>query len=977
SIWAEWECLCGGALFNLKESEEFGPVFLQEPDDAIFSLDSDDKKVIMNCDARGNPVPTYSWLINGTIVDTEGDFRYSLIDGDLIIHNASEAIDYGRYQCRAENSIGSVLSRDALLQFAYLGAFSGRTRGAVSVREGQGVVLMCAPPPHSPEIIYSWVFNELPSFVAEDSRRFISQETGNLYISKVQPSDVGSYVCQVKNTVNNARVLSPPTPLTLKTDGVMGEYEPKIEAHFPQTVLAAKGITVRLECFALGNPVPTITWRKMSGNIPKKARLRKSQAVLEIPNIQLEDSGSYECKAENTRGSTAFRGQLQVYTLPQWISMINDTQLDSGEQLHWESRATGKPRPTYRWLRNGEPLNSQSRVEMVNGELIIHRLQQADSGMYQCIAENKYGAIYSSAELKILASAPMFSTNPVRLIATVGKDVSLECRPRASPKPRISWRKNDRRVQIMLLRNNNLRIINSSRSDEGSYVCRAENQFGSAELTTMLLVKEPMRVELSPIRVEVTVGESVVLSCKVTHDPSLDVSFLWLLNNQPLNTQQEGGHFEYIQTVSSFTTDVLLCTCADAFSLTHHGVDNHSPITTYNVQARSPVSLGWQTVKTDPDPVTGNMESAMAVELNPWVEYEFRVVATNGIGTGDPSTPSRAVRTKEAVPSVAPANVRGGNGRRHELVISWEPISEEFQNGEGFGYIVAFRANGTRGWKEKMVTSADSTTYKYRDETFPPLTPFEVRVGVYNNKGDGPFSEVVTVFSAEGEPREPPTEMQAFAISSSEIKVMWKPPNPGPGRPQGYEVSFWKDVEQEETGKKKRTTGNEMTMLLTGLEGNTQYLISVKGFNSVGQGPASSPIKISTKKNAPSLPPGNLMWIQEGNNVSLSWDPVKARDNESEVIGYKVLLRQEGRGHSQVMRTPNSAVVLTLPEGGTYIIEVRAVSEGGEGAASAQVRVLTSSGVRAKSGQLSVQNLPPSLTWTALFLSLMVPSFLL
>uniref|UniRef100_A0A8C2HJA1 Contactin-5 n=1 Tax=Cyprinus carpio TaxID=7962 RepID=A0A8C2HJA1_CYPCA len=1008
--------------YRSEESEEFGPVFIQEPDDAIFSLDSDDKKVIMNCEARGNPVPTYSWLINGTIVDAEADFRYSLIDGNLIIHNASEAIDYGRYQCRAENSIGTVQSRDALLQFAYLGAFSGRARGAVSVREGQGVVLMCAPPPHSPEIIYSWVFNELPSFVAEDSRRFISQETGNLYISKVQPSDVGSYVCQVKNTVTNARVLSPPTPLTLKTDGVMGEYEPKIEAHFPQTVLAAKGITVRLECFALGNPVPTITWRKMSGNIPKKARLRKSQAVLEIPNIQLEDSGSYECKAENTRGGTAFRGHLQVYTLPQWISMINDTQLDSGEQLHWECRATGKPRPTYRWLRNGEPLNSQSRVEMVNGELIIHRLQQADSGMYQCIAENKYGAIYSSAELKILASAPVFSTNPIRLIATVGKDVSLECRPRASPKPRISWRKNDRRVQpsrrIMLLRNNTLRIINSSRSDEGSYVCRAENQFGSAELTTVLLVKEPMRVELSPIRVEVTVGESVVLSCKVTHDPSLDVSFLWLLNNQPLNTQQEGGHFEYIQTQSS-TADLMIrsillkhagkygCraqTSADSVlaeaellvrgppgppgvviveEITDttatlswsHGVDNHSPITTYNVQARSPVSLGWQTVKTDPEPVTGNMESAMAVELNPWVEYEFRVVATNGIGTGDPSTPSRAVRTKEAVPSVAPANVRGGNGRRHELVISWEPVSEEFQNGEGFGYIVAFRANGTRGWKEKMVTSADSTTYKYRDETFPPLTPFEVRVGVYNNKGDGPFSEVVTVFSAEGEPREPPSEVQAFAISSSEIKVMWKPPNPGPGRPQGYEVSSWKDMEQEEMGKKKRTMGNETTMLLTGLDGNTQYLISVKGFNSVGQGPASSPIKISTKKNAPSLPPGNLMWIQEGNNVSLSWDPVKARDNESEVIGYKVLLRQEGRGHSQVMRTPNSAVVLTLPEGGTYIIEVRAVSEGGEGAASAQVRVLTSSGVRAKSGQLSVQNLPPGLAWTALFLSLMVPSF--
>ena len=79
-----------------------------------------------------------------------------------------------------------------------------------------------------------------------------------------------------------------------------------------------------------------------------------------------------------------------------------------------------------------------------------------------------------------------------------------------------------------------------------------------------------------------------------------------------------------------------------------------------------------------------------------------------------------------------------------------QPISEEFQNGEGFGYIVAFRANGTRGWKERMVTSADSTTYKYRDETFPPLTPFEVKVGVYNNKGDGPFSKEVIIRSAEG-----------------------------------------------------------------------------------------------------------------------------------------------------------------------------------------------------------------------------------
>ncbi|KAI5085273.1 contactin-5, partial [Silurus meridionalis] len=1014
-----------------EESEEFGPVFIQEPDHAVISLDSDDKRVILNCEAKGNPPVTYSWMMNRTDVDTEADPRYRLHDGNLIIINASQATDFGKYQCRAENSIGAILSREAFLQFAYLSAFSSRARGGVSVREGQGVVLMCMPPPHSAgklPIVYSWVFNEFPSFVAEDSRRFISQQTGNLYISKVQPSDVGSYICLVKNMVTNARVLSPPTPLTLRTDGVMEEYEPKIEVHFLPTVLTAKGETVRLECFALGNPIPTITWRKINGNIPKKARLRKSQAVLEIPNIQLDDAGSYECKADNVRGGTAFRGHIQVYTVPQWISLINDSQLDSGDHLHWECRATGKPRPSYYWLRNGEPLITQSRVQVVNGELMIQKVEPGDSGMYQCVAENKYGAIYSSAMLRILASAPVFSTNTASIMATMGKDVSMECRPQASPKPRISWRKGDRKLQnsrrIVILRNNTLHIINVSRVDEGRYMCRAENQFGSAEMIRSLLVKEALKVDLSPKRVEVTVGESIVLSCKASHDPSLHISFLWQLNNQPLDMQQDDGHFEYIRTVrtslcQSSMMDLMIrnillmhagkygCrvqTSADTIlaeaellvrgppgapgvviveEITDttatlswsHGVDNHSPISTYNLQARSPFSLGWQTVRTDPDPVTGDMESAISVELNPWVEYEFRVVATNAIGTGDPSAPSRPIRTKEAVPSVAPANVSGGNGRRHELVISWEPVSEEFQNGDGFGYIVAFRANGTRAWKEKMVTSADSTTYKYRDETFPPLTPFEVKVGVYNNKGDGPFSTVVTVFSAEGEPREAPSDVKASAISSSEVKVTWKAPTPGPGRPQGYEVNYWRDSEQEEAVKRKRTVGNETLMLISGLEGNTQYHITVRGFNSIGLGPLSTSIQTSTKKKPPSQAPVNVVWIQEGNNVSLSWDPVKALHNESDVIGYRVLLRQDGRGHSQVMRTPNTAAVLMLPEGGTYIIEVCAISEGGEGASSSQIRVLTSSGVRAKSQQCSVHNLPSGLTWTLLLLNvLMVPS---
>lgn len=71
----------------------------------------------------------------------------------------------------------------------------------------------------STALTFSWIFNEYPSFVKQDSRRFVSQETGNLYIAKVEPSDVGNYTCVVTNTVTKTHVHGPPTPLILRTDG--------------------------------------------------------------------------------------------------------------------------------------------------------------------------------------------------------------------------------------------------------------------------------------------------------------------------------------------------------------------------------------------------------------------------------------------------------------------------------------------------------------------------------------------------------------------------------------------------------------------------------------------------------------------------------------------------------------------------------------------------------------------------------------
>ena len=69
------------------------------------------------------------------------------------------------------------------------------------------------------ELTFAWIFNEYPYFVQQDTRRFISQETGSLYVAKVESSDVGNYTCVVNNTITREKVLSLPTPLVLRNDG--------------------------------------------------------------------------------------------------------------------------------------------------------------------------------------------------------------------------------------------------------------------------------------------------------------------------------------------------------------------------------------------------------------------------------------------------------------------------------------------------------------------------------------------------------------------------------------------------------------------------------------------------------------------------------------------------------------------------------------------------------------------------------------
>lgn len=74
-----------------------------------------------------------------------------------------------------------------------------------------------------------------------------------------------------------------------------------------------------------------------------------------------------------------------------------------------DCQAHGQPPVTIRWLKNGVRLAESEHTQFLpNGSLYIpkikHTKEESDQGFYQCLSQNKYGAILSQRSRLTIAS---------------------------------------------------------------------------------------------------------------------------------------------------------------------------------------------------------------------------------------------------------------------------------------------------------------------------------------------------------------------------------------------------------------------------------------------------------------------------------------------------------------------------------------------------------------------------------------------
>uniref|UniRef100_S4RQI7 Contactin 3b n=1 Tax=Petromyzon marinus TaxID=7757 RepID=S4RQI7_PETMA len=841
-----------------------------------------------------------------------------------------------------------------------LDPFPVEERDPVHVRLHAGLVLVCAPPPHSPGLglRFRWLFNEFPALVQQDARRYVSQATGDLYVARAEAGDGGRYSCYVTASImgSHTSVLSSFVSLGLKKDG---ELAPHVELSLPPVTRVLAGHDVRLECFALGNPVPGDTHKKRRYTFKKAtfSRTHESNAIeVIVKNRQL---CVRSCLGKRWRARPSPRLALVALSPepPSWVRGIPPAELDIGDRLSWACEARGHPAPFYRWLRDGEALRPGGPVELGDdGTLTISAVDLSHSGMYQCEARNGNGTIYSAAELRVLEYAPHFGSSPDPGTAHVvrGGAATLLCRPRASPHATISWERhgapilNSSRVFVRE-RDSSLLILNATEdADGGAYTCVAENARGRANLTVQLHVQEPTRMSRPPTDVTANVSDSVLLPCQAsaaaagmniaytwealgrTLDPGRDAEKFWIASQSEDSGDltivkvrlADSGRYTCtartpIDSVSASATlrvkgppgppasvRVMKVTNTSAMLSWKQGTVNNSPIRRYRVEARTPQSRQWASVSTAPAEIEGSAVTAVCEGLVPWTEYEFRVAAVSDVGTSEQSAPSRRIRTNAAPPTVVPVAVSGGGGRPRELTITWNPVHPELRYGDDFGYVVSFRPNSSSCWTQAVVPHAETALYVAElPPDVPPYAAFLVRVGTFNSAGEGPRGPAVIVHSAEALPSAVPESVAAVGASASELDVSWLPvPQEGlHGRLLGYSVSYWPAAAANElsagTRQNARVSGEATGVRIAGLSATTTYSLTVRVLNGAGAGPPSRTANGTTLKPPPSQVPHNVSaQVTPGSGTTLHWDPVEATENESAVTGYKVLYWLESNG---------------------------------------------------------------------------------
>ncbi|XP_047359954.1 tyrosine-protein phosphatase Lar isoform X12 [Vespa velutina] len=329
-------------------------------------------------------------------------------------------------------------------------------------------------------------------------------------------------------------------------------------------------------------------------------------------------------------------------------------------------------------------------------------------------------------------------------------------------------------------------------------------------------------------------------------------------------------------------------------------------------------------------------------DLERGVEYEFRVAGQNSIGYGQETV--QYWSSPEGEPSGSPTNLSYFFQTPDTLCVTWDKPLRQHRNGQIIGYDVQFNK------KNDHSSIIERNTTKTR-EVFSNLeedTEYVFHVRARTMRGSGPYSEKITIITEKDIGRAP-MFVKAVATSESSVEVWWEPV-PNRGKIVGYQVFYTTTPVEDLDEWKQKTVGLTESTDLVNLEKFTQYAITVAARYKTGLGRISQKITVTVK---PEDVPLNLRAPESStHSMTLSWTPpIRLNPTNYKVSFDAVKEFVDSQGITQTQIVPRrqilfdpsvtSTTINELQPFTTYNVNVSAVPRDGQYRPPAKITVTT------------------------------------
>nr|XP_019600923.1 PREDICTED: neuronal cell adhesion molecule isoform X21 [Rhinolophus sinicus] len=891
------------------------------------------ENIVIQCEAKGKPPPSFSWTQNGTHFDIDKDPLVTMKpdSGTLIINIMSEgkAETYeGVYQCTARNERGAAISNNIVVRPSRSPLWTKEKLEPMTLQNGQPLVLPCRPPVGLPPPIIFWMdnsFQRLPQ-----SERVSQGLNGDLYFSNVLPEDTREdYICYAR--FNHTQTIQQKQPISVKVisvdelnDTIAANlsdtefYGAKSNRERPPTFLTPegnasnkeelRGNVLSLECIAEGLPTPVVYWIKEDGTLPiNRTFYRNFQKTLQIIQVSEADSGNYQCIAKNALGAIHHTISVTVKAAPYWIMAPQNLVLSPGEDGALICRANGNPKPTISWLSNGVPIEiaPDDPSRKIDGDTIIFsNVQERSSAVYQCNASNEYGYLLANAFVNVLAEPPRILTSAnAHYQVIANRPAFLDCAFFGSPLPTIEWFKGAKGNALhediyVLHENGTLGIPVAQKESTGTYTCVAKNKLGMAKNEVNLEIKDPTRIIKQPEYAVVQRGSTVSFECKVKHDHTLILTVTWLKDDHELPSD------------GRFTVDkdqLVVADVGDDDGGTYTCVAN----TTLDTVSASAV-LGVVDV---PDP-------PFDLELTDQLDKSVQLSWTPGDDNNSPIT---------------------------KFIIEYEDAMHE----AGL-------------WHYQTEVPGTQTRAQLK---LSPYVNYSFRVMAENSLGRSlPSQPSEQYLTKAAEPDKNPMTVEGLGSEPDNLVITWKPLNGfesnGPGLQ--YKVSWrQKDGDDEWTSV---VVANVSKYIVSGTPTFVPYLIKVQALNDVGFAPEPAAVMGHSGEDLPMVAPRNVhVNVLNGTLAEVHWDPVPLKSIRGHLQGYRIYYWKAQSSSKRNRRHMEKKILIFqgskthgmlpgLEPFSHYMLNVRVVNGKGEGPASPDKDFNTPEGVPSAPSALKIVN---------------------